>query len=722
MHVLQRFSCLLLSAGALVAQAPAPITATAPTSATGLWREGSLLCGGGPTYRVEFDETGCRYVPALANASTVRPIHIRLARLQRGARLLAGDRPVTPRRTGTVVEYPHADGIVERYALSTTGVKQSLALAGRPAGRGDVVVHLRIATRLAADRAGDVSGGVRWTDGADGGVAFGRAMAIDARGATAPMTMSLHGDRLTLRLAESFVDSATYPLVLDPPISTEQQLSTGGGVRPASAYDATNDRYLVVWSRRLSQDSEEIYGQLVDTSGAALGSILPIATGALTVRNRPAVCWLPEDNRFCVAWQSAPTVLGPWDTEIASADATGAVSSAILMTNSYQPVLGATTDKAVLIVTSTLARTLLGRVFVLNGGAPNLVGSEFPLGTGFDSDQPAISRFGDAQNQFLVTWRDGGTDIRGRMLAASPPFGVSTSIVTIDSGLQARRRPTVDGDGRDFLVAFEREESAGSAVHDVMCRGVQWDGTTLTASTPVLPIDADPGQDEITPALARIGSVYVTAWSNQGAGFLDYDLQARTFGLNGQPCGQQHVARSSTSDHDAHPAIATQRAAGGVEDGALIAFAGMDNRSFATDVRSWAFEAFGGGSFQTAGAGCGNGGAITPVGDFAIGNLDFRMDLVGADPAATVGLLVIGLPGAATIPCSGCTLTTPLVYVSMPIANGAASFPLPQPCELAPIQGIPLEFQWIVVGTTVSPCPIAPRLSATDRIVGALEY
>ncbi len=50
----------------------------------------------------------------------------------------------------------------------------------------------------------------------------------------------------------------------------------------------------------------------------------------------------------------------------------------------------------------------------------------------------------------------------------------------------------------------------------------------------------------------------------------------------------------------------------------------------------------------------------------------------------------------------------------VPVAAGDASFPLVVPCD-AQLLGVQLEYQWILVGTSSSPCPLLPNFSGSDR-------
>jgi hypothetical protein len=56
------------------------------------------------------------------------------------------------------------------------------------------------------------------------------------------------------------------------------------------------------------------------------------------------------------------------------------------------------------------------------------------------------------------------------------------------------------------------------------------------------------------------------------------------------------------------------------------------------------------------------------------------------------------------------------------LINGSASIPVPVPCHLSLALGATIETQFLTVGTSVSPCSLAPTLSATNRLQVTLDY
>ena len=98
----------------------------------------------------------------------------------------------------------------------------------------------------------------------------------------------------------------------------------------------------------------EIRGQLVDGSARAVGGLLAIATsGGLAMQ--PTVANVAVRDRFCVVWQEAASLFGPWAMKTRSVDAaSGGLSGTVTVTaaNDVDPDLGSesgTDDKALLV-------------------------------------------------------------------------------------------------------------------------------------------------------------------------------------------------------------------------------------------------------------------------------------------------------------------------------------------------------------------------------------
>ena len=148
----------------------------------------------------------------------------------------------------------------------------------------------------------------------------------------------------------------------------------------------------------------------------------------------------------------------------------------------------------------------------------------------------------------------------------------------------------------------------------------------------------------------------------------------------------------------------------------MIVFASGDvTPPFASEVRAQRFEAVGtGGSVVDAGGACGAGGTAGVNGPFAIGNSSFEFTLTGADPAATLGFLVLGVP-AGQISCGACQLTSPIAGFVQTVAAGTATQSFPLACSPSLLGGT-IQCQWWLVTPAARPCSLVPGASFSNRL------
>jgi hypothetical protein len=135
-------------------------------------------------------------------------------------------------------EYDHG-GLVEAYDVRADGLEQTFVLRQRPTGAGDLVIRGRIESTLQSAARAAAHGAVDFLDAAGQPIVrYGAAMAIDARGATVPMTTAVDGEHVELRLAADWLAAATFPLVVDPLLANVYANSSG---QPVGELDLLHD-------------------------------------------------------------------------------------------------------------------------------------------------------------------------------------------------------------------------------------------------------------------------------------------------------------------------------------------------------------------------------------------------------------------------------------------------------------------------------------------------
>lgn len=258
---------------------------------------GGTVWVGAETYKAGFDAHGLRFLPFLgSDAERSTSVHFARARVRVGGKEL-NNADVDPRLCGTAVVFADA-AHEERYELRTEGVEQQFVFAALPE-RSAIEVAVAVDADLPVVAGAD---GFRFHH-ARGSFGYGHAIAIDADGRRLALETELRGNELVTVVPQWFVAAASLPLCIDPLIGNVQTLTMNAReLRSADiAYDATLERYALVYERVWSAADSDVYLQLLDNQMAAVGLPLVVDLTSTSWR-RPRVAGVNGPNVFlCVA-------------------------------------------------------------------------------------------------------------------------------------------------------------------------------------------------------------------------------------------------------------------------------------------------------------------------------------------------------------------------------------------------------------------------------------
>lgn len=217
-----------------------PIHTAAPDpdgGAYGTWAAGA-------SYKVEFLQDGVRFVPYLgAEHPRNESWRWRTVRVARGGADLLPPAALTTRRNSAFrFEYARP-GWVERYDVLDQGLEQSFLFEHAPAGRGELVISGGVEGSLRAVDSPPAYEELAFAD-RDGveRVRYGTALAIDADGVRVPLQTSVSDGKLRIHVSDSVLESARYPLLVDP-IVTVSIAQNGVTFDPDEiAHDVAYDR------------------------------------------------------------------------------------------------------------------------------------------------------------------------------------------------------------------------------------------------------------------------------------------------------------------------------------------------------------------------------------------------------------------------------------------------------------------------------------------------
>ena len=710
-------------------------------------------------WKAQFAADAVHFTPTLgAGAPRSLPVSLRMAGIERGSTsvLSAADAavPIEPTLHDDSVRYARTPDILETYDVADGGVELSVVFQRPLPGTGDLVVRMRLDTELTA-AAGSYERELILRDGEAPIVGIGQVVGIDALGRRGAGELRWDGEQLELVLPGAFVDTARYPLVLDPFIGSRATLDAGAGndTAPDVAYDVTNDVYLVVWNHAVSSTDNDNYAQRIQPDGTPVGSRIPFDVGSPNVHS-PRVCNLNLSNAFFAvevveSTQAGLTVRGVYGRAIRASDGLAGPFLTIVQPV-YNPsapgndIEGFDPD---VCGERTLTRDGCLVIWRQYGAAPGIYGVDITVPANLASSiagtprrymsaafadlaRPAIcNSFGDSFRA-MVAWHHNTTGIRYVVVdrfgnALTPISGVGAADPTATN-------PAVDGDGNVFLLAYRRNEPGCS------CTGIQVGSLEYVNGTVRgfgFPIDVSPSVDQNYPAVAMVRppgngpALFGVTWStyNHASGaahamyatFVDWSI--------GQVCGAFDVVTEPSTDHTfASPRMFSRYNGGALrnawqDDEAMIAFMGW-NGSWTIRARGW--QAFGsGGSVWDVGGQCGDAGDLHAIGPFAVGNPDFALELIASTSGPLGPFNVLNLafgtsPGAFSCGSTCQYMLNPFLSAGAPLLGGRVKIGVPIPCD-SRFLGLTLSGQFLSLTPPTDPCGLGP-VSPSNRLTMTL--
>ncbi|MFN0243103.1 MAG: hypothetical protein ACKVWV_09460 [Planctomycetota bacterium] len=395
--------------------------------------DGSLWARGAH-YKASFDETGATYYPLF---SSQQPRHYPLTLSPDVVTLdgqpLAFERSAPATRTEHRIEIDRG-AFVETYELAPESIEQLFVFRSLPS-TGDLVVRVPIASELAAAHGAD---GFEFRS-EFGHVSYGRAVAIDAEGRRVEAPTELQDGSISIRVDRNFLATAALPLVIDPVVSTFPiDDTTFNDYLPDVAYDATTQRWLVVFEERAAGGDNDVYYHMCNAAGS------PVWGGYVNVNN---ASW---DDVKCANLRSATQFLA-----VSSVDGSGS-----------REIRGRTIEADI---------SAMSNEFFISGGEsgggpkrhPSVGGDPYPSGPAY---------YCVAYEREYDTFAD--YDILVRLVGANT--SVTAPNYLSNSGGTRDEFPSVSksNGGSTWMISWERHVSGGS---NIWGGRIRFDGLTLSS-------------------------------------------------------------------------------------------------------------------------------------------------------------------------------------------------------------------------------------------------
>ena len=697
----------------------------------------------GPDFKALYAPEGVDFWPALGKqAPASRHLSFRFEGAHVGGVPLAGlDLAAAPELDGQDVVFDRGAGLTEIYRPQGGDLEQLFVLEVLPSRSGDLVVRGAFETDLALTSASAEGAELRFAEPGIATVQLDKVIGIDARGERVEGSLRLAPDALEIVLPASFVATAELPVVVDPLIGVEYVASTG-------SYDADQvdiafgdsfyDEYAVTYCRYYSATDPDIMAVTYVDYGSVGLAAFAIESTIGTFDQEPSIAYNAGEEQFAVAWERSSSPGTFRDVYISSFDAnSGIVQSKVVVAASFfidehaPDVGGEELDgfDHVIVAYDIGADIRTSLVQILDDATPVLISTATILdATSAPYDKPAITKSGGGPGVYAVAAQRDYTEDRDIHVALvdyqGTVLGEEAYVTTVGPD---EENPDIAGDGEEFLLVFQREGILGDGDNDILARKLVYDSISdnLLFDGFEIEIDADVDDNEVEPAVGLCGGEYLIAWADQYFGGSIYDIYGVS--LSTQTClvCEPDMLIGYADNTMRRPEIGSRQAGGELSLGqAAIAF---DHDSYELDevmFSVWQNDGLGS-TIENLGGGCGDVGAVSFDGSLAIGGPGYTVRLNGIDPGASVGLLNLSVP-APFNPCGTC-LATPLQWLfvvpTIPTTDGfdeaKKSFGIP--CKPT-LEGVSLDYQWTVLLTPSSPCPLVANISISDAMRVTLDF
>jgi len=615
------------------------------------------------TFKARFDAAGATFVPFLgAVAERNYPITFTLAQVRAGTMVLPFAGNAAPARDGDTIRLPRGT-VCELYELTTLGMEQRFTFDRLPV-RGELHLRIAVGTELActATETGLAFGNQL------GGARYGKAVAIDARGARIAVATEWREGGIELTVPAAFVARAELPLLIDPLVTVFVAEATTEAVSsPDVAYDVTNDRFLLVWERAYSSTDHDVWSELRTRNGNYVAGAWIDVSGDYWARPRVAnnnlndcflvvaekgLPWFATDvvGKICTA--SSPPMVGneiwisPNDAYDHSEPDVGG-DPVLLPPTHFCVVWQRQQDEFDWDILYQLVTTQ-GQVLL----APNL----FLANDAGIETHPSISKSNGTEatpQHWTVVWEKLGAstsyDIRGAQVnwngaITAPEFAIDTSNAT-------DRRPSVStrmdlANGNQWLVVYERTMTPTD--RDLF--GQLWTGTTRLSPATGVNLSAlvgggFQGQDQSMAAVDSDGCRFAVTWSELfQTSTTDLDVFAATFHVRlGQTLAlsEGHVPIATSGRPEDGVQVTSLRSGGGPPVGYGLVLQDAGNNG---DILGAFYDGMGSTAPSRLVIGCGGLG-IDFAGPGALGTvMDFQLQGVTGVPFLAFGFPVSPLP------------------------------------------------------------------------------
>ncbi|UCC76334.1 MAG: hypothetical protein JSW37_12615, partial [Anaerolineales bacterium] len=330
--------------------------------------------------------------------------------------------------------------------------------------------------------------------------------------------------------------------------------SSGNQAYPRVAYGPGADRYCVVWQDGRSQQTWDIYGQLLTRSGQLASSALPIFSGPYH-DEAPDVAGHGSGSQFMVAYER--DVAGSGYDQIFASTVTGgaAISGSFAVRNAYNTraeaaiVHGSGSNEYFVTLTDHYAQTQPDVLAQRVRSDGTLAGSPTVVSQGRKGQEVPGVAFSPSRNEYLVVWQDyrsgSDYDLYGRRVSATgAPLGQELIIAT-QGALNGEPMIAHNSRSDEYLVVWQEIRSATNG-YDIYAQRLGGGGDLRGGAIFISRNTAAINEGRAVVAYNRISDEYLVAWHAFTDGL--WRIWGQRVSAGGQLAGNNYLISASSGN------------------------------------------------------------------------------------------------------------------------------------------------------------------------------
>ena len=252
-----------------------------------------------PNYRALFADGKFEYYP---KASSKPGLVYTLKSVQLGReRLDFKHAPEVTASDNTVCFY-YGNIISESYTALQNGIEQCWVINARPRSSGNIIIEGLLQSPYSTTSS---SCGLSFNDKhGRASIFYSPVTVIDNNAKTCQVQPQIRGNRLIINIPKDFVDSAKFPILVDPLVGPETKVGPAYNAAPKMQENveiaAGANGYFVVWQDTRGTNGMDIFGCRLSATGEVLDPGAIAISTASGDQTDPAVSW--NGQQYLVVW------------------------------------------------------------------------------------------------------------------------------------------------------------------------------------------------------------------------------------------------------------------------------------------------------------------------------------------------------------------------------------------------------------------------------------